>query len=442
MSNGKPTISFVTLGHVDHGKSTTMGRFLHEIGEIDSRRLERMRKEAEEMGMLEQVWAFTLDSLPEEREKGLTSDIAFQSFETQKYVFAILDAPGHRDFVKNMIRGASQADACLLVISAEPGDLRAGLKLGDAHNPGGQTREHAIIGSVLGIQQIIVLVNKMDLVNYSEEAYNNAVEKIKTLFRQIGATWAKMDVPFIPISGKEGVNLTEPSSQMSWYEGKTLYAALDDLSPPDDRSNLPLRFIAQDTFDLPGSGAVLQGRVASGVLKTGQDILAHPGSHRGTVREILVEAQTVPVLKSGAFAVVSLNGIDRDTLFQPGLVLSATTDPPVDLRSLTIRTLVLDSSNPFSPGKTCVIHIGTADVACTITQIVNIVQEKSKYSRIPRKQEGNITLLFPGEVGELQVKPDFKLVAESYDRFPDLGRVIFRSMGQTIAVGQVLDINV
>jgi len=181
----KPTISLVWIGHVDHGKSTTLGHLLYQIGAIDPRVMEKLKLEAAQHQMDSWKWAYILDSLPEERQRGITSDIAFYPFETRERNFMLIDAPGHRDFVKNMIRGAAQADACVLVVSSVPNDLKSGLKVGDYKDPGGQTREHAILASVLGISQLIVVVNKIDLVDYSEERYDQAIRHIRTLLKEI-----------------------------------------------------------------------------------------------------------------------------------------------------------------------------------------------------------------------------------------------------------------
>ncbi|MFX0126436.1 MAG: GTP-binding protein, partial [Candidatus Hodarchaeota archaeon] len=213
MVEGKPTISLVWIGHVDHGKSTTLGHLLYQIGAIDPRVMEKLKVEAAQHQMDSWKWAYILDSLPEERQRGITSDIAFYPFKTEERNFMLIDAPGHRDFVKNMIRGAAQADACVLVVSAVPNDLKSGLKIGGQNDPGGQTREHAILASVLGINQLIVVVNKIDLVGYSEEHYNQAIKHIKTLLKEIQSPWEKEihKIPFIPVCGLLGDNLIQPS---------------------------------------------------------------------------------------------------------------------------------------------------------------------------------------------------------------------------------------
>lgn len=215
MIGDKPTISLIWIGHVDHGKSTTLGHLLAQIGVIDPRTIEKLKEEAIQNQMESWQWAYVLDSLPEEKQRGITSDIAFYPFKTQERNFMLIDAPGHRDFVRNMIRGAAQADACVLVLSAVPNDLKSGLKKGKINDPGGQTREHAILASVLGIGQIIIAINKMDLVNYQEEAFKLAVKSIKELFSEIQSPWMKNfdSIPIVPISGYFGENLIESSNQ-------------------------------------------------------------------------------------------------------------------------------------------------------------------------------------------------------------------------------------
>ncbi|MHA2499583.1 MAG: GTP-binding protein, partial [Candidatus Hodarchaeales archaeon] len=311
----KPSISLVVLGHVDHGKSTTLGHFLYELGTIDQRAMEKFESEAEMLKMSSWKWAFVLDSLPEERERGLTEDIAFFPFETPNRRFLLIDAPGHRDFVKNALRGAAQADACILMVSANPGDLKSGLKVGTGDGtPGGQTREHAILASVLGVQEVCIAINKMDTVNYSKEQYEATVDATKELLQEIQSPWVKKlsKIPFIPISGFEGVNLTKSSSELSWYKGPTLLEALDLMEPPVTRKDLKLRFIVQDAYERPGVGTVVDGRVVSGILHMGAKVLVQPGAEAGSVKEIWGTGGTsIQELQSGEHGVINLQGITK-----------------------------------------------------------------------------------------------------------------------------------
>ena len=217
MASNKPHMNLVIIGHVDHGKSTLTGRILLETGAIEPHIIEKYKKQAEEKGKGSFYFAWVMDGLKEERERGVTIDVAHKKFYTDKYYFTVIDAPGHRDFVKNMITGTSQADAAIITCSAIEG-------------PQAQTKEHVFLATTLGVKQIIVAINKMDAVKYDEAKYNDAVEKMKNLFKMIGRK--ADDIPFIPVSAYEGDNIKTISANTPWYKGKTLIAALDDLKVP------------------------------------------------------------------------------------------------------------------------------------------------------------------------------------------------------------------
>ncbi|MHA1166953.1 MAG: GTP-binding protein [Candidatus Hodarchaeales archaeon] len=433
---GKTTISIVTLGHVDHGKSTAMGRFLVEMGVIDPRTLEKNIDEAASLGMEEWAYAYALDSLPEERERGLTSDIAFQAFKTNTKDIMLIDAPGHRDFVKNMIRGAAISDACILMVSVEPGDLRSGLKLPDGKTPGGQTREHAIIGSVLGIQQVIVCINKMDLIDYEESAFQTAVTTVKNLLKKIQSPWIKKDIYFIPISGKEGENLVTRSGKMGWYSGPCLLEAIDLLNDPVYQSDQDLRFLVQDNYDLPGTGSVLQGRVISGSMKKGDEVVLLPGAQVSKIRDLLtIDEKTVSALLPGNYGLVSLRGFSKDDLL-PGTVLAPANSEYSSKNLLKVRLLVLESApKPLIKGGQMVMHIAMGVTTVIIEEFLSLDRSSRK---IPEGKDVFFTK--PGEVATvlLSIDPSSQIVSEPYSKNHILGRVILRDMGNTVAVGLLI----
>ena len=238
MSAKKPHLNLVVIGHVDHGKSTLMGRFLYEIGAVDERILREYEEEAKKLGRETWKYAWVLDKLKEERERGLTIDLGFYKFETKKYFFTIIDAPGHRDFVKNMITGASQADCALLVVSAKEGEYEAGI------SPAGQTREHIFLAKTMGVDQIMVAINKMDTVNYSEERYNEVKEGVSKFLRIVGYNLKK--IHFVPTSAWYGDNVTKKSDKTPWYKGPTLLEAFDCFEEPQRPIDKPLRIPIQD----------------------------------------------------------------------------------------------------------------------------------------------------------------------------------------------------
>ena len=261
MSKEKPHLNLVIIGHVDHGKSTMTGHLLYLSGAVDDRKIAKFAKESESMGRASWKFAWVLDKLKEERERGVTIDIAFFKFETPKYAFTIIDAPGHRDFVKNMITGTSQADAALLVVSAEKGGFEAGI------SEQGQTKEHALLARTLGVGQLLVAINKMDTVDYSEDRYNEIKDEIgRMLTENKDMSWELDKVEFVPVSGIEGDNLKDNSDKMPWYKGPSLLKAFDDLEVPSKPTDKPLRLPIQDVYSIQGIGTVPSGRVETGIM--------------------------------------------------------------------------------------------------------------------------------------------------------------------------------
>src|SRR3990170_4664480 len=259
----KPHLNIVIMGHVDHGKSTTTGHLLYLAGAIDERTIKAFEEEATKMGKGTFKYAWVLDNLKEERERGVTIDLRFLKFDTKKFSYTVIDAPGHRDFVKNMITGASQADAAVLFCSAKKGEFEAGI------GAGGQTREHAFLAFTLGIRQVLVAVNKMDdiSVNWSKDRYDEIKNEVSRMLKMVGFKTEKIN--FIPVSGWTGDNLLKKSEKMTWYTGPTLIDGLDYLEVPAKPTNKPLRVPIQDVYSITGIGTVPVGRVETGVLKPG-----------------------------------------------------------------------------------------------------------------------------------------------------------------------------
>src|SRR5438034_1280995 len=269
----KPHLNLVFIGHVDHGKSTTVGRILYDTGNIDPHELENLKKLAEQMGKATFEFAFVMDQVKEERERGLTIDVAHKRFDTDKYYFTIIDAPGHRDFVKNMITGTSQADAAVLVV-------------GGAEGVQTQTKEHIFLARTLGVEQLIVAINKMDATKppFAEARFNELKAELTTLLRGVGY---KVDqIPFIPISSYKGENIAKPSKQMAWYKGPNLVEALNNLKVPPKPTNLALRLPVQDVYSITGAGTVPVGRVETGVLEVGMKVHFMPADKVGEVKSI------------------------------------------------------------------------------------------------------------------------------------------------------------
>eukprot|EP00920_Eleutheroschizon_duboscqi_P019996 GHVT01047782.1.p1 GENE.GHVT01047782.1~~GHVT01047782.1.p1 ORF type:complete len:357 (-),score=41.06 GHVT01047782.1:158-1228(-) len=268
MAREKTHINLVVIGHVDSGKSTTTGHLIYKLGGIDKRTIEKFEKESAEMGKSSFKYAWVLDKLKAERERGITIDIALWQFETPKYHYTVIDAPGHRDFIKNMITGTSQADVALLVVPADQGGFEG------AFSKDGQTREHALLAFTLGVKQMIVGINKMDACKYSEDRFKEIEKEVSGYLKKVGYNPEK--IPFVGISGFVGDNMIEKSANMGWYKGKTLVEALDMMEPPKRPTDKPLRLPLQDVYKIGGIGTVPVGRVETGILKAGMVLTFGP----------------------------------------------------------------------------------------------------------------------------------------------------------------------
>jgi len=424
----KPHLNLVIIGHVDHGKSTTMGHLLYLTGNIDERTMKALEEESEKIGKESFKFAWVMDKLKEERERGLTIDLSFWRFETPKYYFTIIDAPGHRDFVKNMITGASQADAAILVVSAKRGEYEAGM------GAAGQTREHAFLAKTLGIDQIIVAINKMDdqTVNYSKERYEEVKTGVGKFLRMIGYDISKID--FIPISGWYGDNLVTRSDKMPWYDGPTLVEALDKLTEPPRPIDKPLRIPIQDVYTISGVGTVPVGRVETGVLKVGDTVLFLPAKKTGEVRSIEMHHQPLQKAIPGDNIGFNVRGVSKEDV-RRGYVCCHTTNPVKVAKAFTGRIFILYHPTAIAAGYTPVLHIHTATVAVRFDQLLKKIDPRSGATI-----EENPSFLKQGDAAIVKFVPLKPVCMEKYAEIPQLGRFAIRDMGRTIAAGVVIDI--
>lgn len=424
----KPHLNLVIIGHVDHGKSTLVGHLLFRTGFIDEKTIKMLEEEAKKRGKESFKFAWLLDKLKEERERGVTISLSFMKFETKKYFFTIIDAPGHRDFVKNMITGASQADAAILVVSAREGEFEAGM------SPEGQTREHAILARTMGINQLIVTVNKMDATQppWSEQRYKKIVEILSKFLKSIGYDPSK--IPFIPVSAWTGDNLIERSPNMPWYNGPTLIEALDMLQPPAKPVDKPLRIPIQDVYSIAGVGTVPVGRVETGVLKVGDKVVFMPPGVVGEVRSIETHHVRIEKAEPGDNIGFNVRGISKRDI-RRGDVAGHPTNPPTVAEEFTARIYVIWHPTAIAVGYTPVIHAHTASIAARITEIVakidprtgKTVEEKPKFIKM-------------GEAAIVKFKPIKPMVVEKFSEFPQLGRFAMRDMGKTVGIGVVVDV--
>lgn len=416
----KPHLNLVFIGHVDHGKSTTVGRVLYDTGAITDVELKKLKEEAAKVGKATFEFAFAMDKLKEERERGLTIDVMHRDFKTPKYYFTIIDAPGHRDFIKNMITGTSQADAAVLVVSA-----KEGVQL--------QTKEHAFLAKTLGVKQLIIAINKMDAVNYDRVRYEDVKKDlVNTILKPIG--YKIEEIPFVPISAYLGDNVVKRSDKMSWYSGATLVETLDTLKVPEKPLTKPLRLPIQDVYSITGVGTVPVGRVETGVLKSGDKVVIMPADVTGEVKSIEMHHQQMPKAEPGDNIGFNLKGVEKKAI-KRGDVLGHPDNPPMVAEEFTAQIVVLNHPTAITAGYQPVIHLATAQVACSVTEIQKKIDPKTGQPTAEKPD-----FIKTGDVAIVKFKPTKLMVVEKSSEFPQLGRFAVRDMGQTIAAGIVMDV--
>ncbi|MGH9978057.1 MAG: translation elongation factor EF-1 subunit alpha [Nitrososphaeraceae archaeon] len=420
----KPHMNLVVVGHVDNGKSTTVGHLMVDLKVIDQRTIDAYAKESEATGKGDTFkYAWVLDSIKEERDRGVTIDLAFQKFETQKFFYTLIDAPGHRDFIKNMITGASEADAAVLVVSVKPGETEA------ATDPGGQAREHAFLSRTLGVSQIAVALNKMDDVAYSEQRFKEVKDLVEKMLKLVGYNTSK--VQFIPVSAWRGDNLVKLSENTPWYKGPTLAESLDMFEAPEKPIGKPLRIPIQDVYTITGVGTVPVGRVETGVVRANDKVIVMPSGVTGEVKSIETHHTQMESAEAGDNIGFNLRGVDRKSI-KRGDILGSTDQPPSVAREFEAQIIVIHHPTAMAPGYTPVLHAHTAQVAATLSEFVakidaktgGIVEEKPKF-------------LKTGDAAIVRVKPTRPLAIETFKEFPEIGRFALRDMGTTIAAGVV-----
>jgi elongation factor 1-alpha len=415
----KPHLNLVTVGHVDHGKSTLVGRLLFDSGAIKQEDLRKFKELATELKKETWEFAFAMDRLKEERERGLTIDLMHRRFDTQKYYFTVIDAPGHRDFVKNMITGASQADAALLVCSAKEGVQE-------------QTKEHVFLIKVLGVNQIIAAINKMDSVNYDEAKYKETKDNLEKLLKSVGYDTSK--ILFVPTSAYIGDNVVKKTDNLKWYAGPTLLEAFDTLTVPPKPIDKPLRLPVQDVYTITGIGTVPVGRVETGVLKTGDTIVFEPAGVSGEVKTIEMHHEQIPQAIPGDNVGFSVRGVNK-TDIRRGDVAGHTTNPPKVAKEFTAQIIVLHHPNVVTKGYTPVFHCHTAQVACKITEIQKKIDPKTGATI-----QENPDFIKTGDAAIIKCVPNKPFVIEPSKELPQLARFAIRDMGQTVAAGICLEV--
>ena len=426
----KPHLNLVVVGHVDHGKSTTVGHLFYLSGTIEQRVAKVYEEEAKQLGKETFKYAWVLDKLKEERERGLTIDLAFLKFETPKFFFTVIDAPGHRDFVKNMVTGASQADAAILFVSAKRGEFEAGI------GPGGQTREHAFLAYTLGVNQMVVAINKMDdqSVNWSQERYEEIKNEISRMLKMVGYKVEK--VPFVPTSGWTGDNLIKSSEKMPWYKGPSLYEALDVFETPPKPIEKPLRLPIQDVYTITGVGTVPVGRVETGVLKEGETLVFMPANVKAEVKSIETHHVRIPKAEPGDNIGFNVRGIARGDV-RRGDVAGRPDNPPTVAKEFIGQIIVIYHPTAIAAGYTPVVHAHTGQVACRFSELI-----KKLDPRTGQTVEEKPAFLKTGDGAIVRLEPLQPIAIEAYSDFPELGRFAVRDMGTTVAAGVIKEITV
>ena len=415
----KPHMNLVTIGHVDHGKSTLIGRLLFDTGNVSEQEMRKLEEKAKELKKDTFKFAFLMDTVKEERERGVTIDLAHKRFDTDKYYFTLIDAPGHRDFIKNMITGASQADAGILVVAANDGIMT-------------QTKEHVFLCRTLGVNQLTVAVNKMDTIGYDEAKFKKIVDDATKLLQSVG--YKTEEIKFVPVSAWVGDNISKPSENLGWYKSETLLKILDGFTVPAKPTDKPLRLPVQDVYTISGIGAVVVGKVETGVLKPGMKIIAMPSGKVGEVKSIEMHHAQMPEAIPGDNVGVSIKGIGKGDV-KRGDVIGETSNPPTMVEEFTAQIVVLQHPSVITKGYTPVFHVNTAHIACKITEIV-----KKLNPATGEVMEENPDFIKAGDAAIIKCVPTKPMSIEKNSELPQMARFAIRDMGQTIAAGLCMEL--
>jgi elongation factor 1-alpha len=423
MAKNKPHINLVFIGHVDHGKSTTVGRLLFDTGNVSEQQLRKLKDKAQELGKAGFEFAYVMDNLKEEQERGVTIDLAHKKFETDKYYFTIIDAPGHKDFIKNMITGASQADAGVLVVAANDG-------------VNSQTKEHVFLSRTLGVNQLIIAVNKMDLQQWSEKRFNEVKEEVSKLLKSVG--FKPDTIPFVPVASFHGDNVTKKSANLPWYNGPTLLDAINALKEPEKPTQLPMRMPIQDVYNITGIGVVPVGRIETGIMKLNDKVIAMPGREGkgvpGEVKTIEMHHEQMTSAEPGDNVGLSVRGFGKKDIAR-GDVLGHESNVPTVAKEFLARIVVLNHPSVITVGYTPVFHIHTAQVACQFVEI-----QKKLNPATGETVAEHPDFIKNGDAAIVKIRPIQPLAIEPQASIPQMSRFAIRDSGSTVAAGMCIEI--
>jgi len=439
-------VSVVVIGHVDSGKSTSTGHMIYKCGGIDQRTIDKFEKEAHEMGKGSFKYAWVLDKLKSERERGITIDIQLMKFQTLKFSVTIIDAPGHRDFIKNMITGTSQADCAILIVAAGTGEFEAGI------SKNGQTREHCLLAYTLGVKQMIVAINKMDSTEppFSKERFTNIQKEVESYIKKVG--YNAKAVAFVPISGFHGDNMIEPSTNMGWFSGwntlkkvgkeekkdtgKTLMQAIDNISPPERPTNKPLRLPLQDVYKIGGIGTVPVGRVETGIIKAGIVATFAPGGVSTEVKSVEMHHETLDEGVPGDNVGFNVKNVSVKDIKRGMVCSDSKKDPAKQANSFKAQVIVMNHPGEIHSGYTPVLDCHTAHVACKFREILEKIDRRSG-----KMVEEFPKLVKTGDACMVDMVPSKPMCVEQFSEYAPLGRFAVRDMRQTVAVGIIKEVN-
>uniref|UniRef100_A0A8D3BRN3 HBS1-like translational GTPase n=1 Tax=Scophthalmus maximus TaxID=52904 RepID=A0A8D3BRN3_SCOMX len=426
---GKPLLNLVVIGHVDAGKSTLMGHLLYLLGNVNKRTMHKYEQESKKAGKASFAYAWVLDETGEERDRGVTMDVGMTKFETTSKVVTLMDAPGHKDFIPNMITGAAQADVAVLVVDASRGEFEAGFEAG------GQTREHALLVRSLGVTQLAVAVNKMDQVNWHQERFQEIISKLGHFLKQAG--FKDSDVFYIPTSGLSGENLATRSSvsQLTvWFSGPSLLEQIDALKAPQRSIDKPFRLCVSDVFKDQGSGFCVTGKIEAGYIQTGDRIQAMPPNETCTVKGITLHDEALDWAAAGDHVSLTVTGIDIIKI-NVGCVFC---DPKVPIQACTrfrARILLFNIEVPITQGFPVLLHYQTVSEPATIRKLISILH-KSSGEVLKKKPK----CLSKGMNAIVEVQTQRPVSLELYKDYKELGRFMLRYVGSTIAAGVVTEV--
>uniref|UniRef100_A0A8C3V0F4 HBS1-like protein n=1 Tax=Catharus ustulatus TaxID=91951 RepID=A0A8C3V0F4_CATUS len=439
---GKQLLNLVVIGHVDAGKSTLMGHLLYLLGNVNKRTMHKYEQESKKAGKASFAYAWVLDETGEERERGVTMDVGMTKFETPTKVITLMDAPGHKDFIPNMITGAAQADVAILVVDASRGEFEAGFETG------GQTREHGLLVRSLGVTQLAVAVNKMDQVNWQQERFQEITSKLGQFLKQAG--FKESDVAYIPTSGLGGENLVtrcQSSDLTQWYKGnflcmlKPLFWEKHEtksleysFKPPQRSVDKPFRLCVADVFKDQGSGFCVTGKIEAGYIQVGERLLAMPPNETCTAKGITLHDEPVDWAAAGDHVSLTLTGMDIIKI-NVGCVFCDPKEPIKVCTRFRARVLIFNIEIPITKGFPVLLHYQTVSEPATITRLLSVLHKST--GEVTKKKP---KFLAKGQNALIELQTQRPIALELYKDFKELGRFMLRYSGSTIAAGVVTEV--